>query len=137
MGRFLGIMGFIGTGLVLLCALFIGTIFSVMAKLQPTLLPVAGLGGFFSFIYILIALFYFFFSLYLYQFGNNAKAGVTFSNEMQVTVALGKLKSFFKMWGITTIVIISLYILMIIGFIIAIPMMKHGITGTNTITSLR
>jgi hypothetical protein len=32
--------------------------------------------------------------------------------------ALGKLKSFFKMWGITTIVILALYALMIIIFII-------------------
>lgn len=130
---FLGIMGFIATGFLVLGALFIGTIFSMVAKFQSSPYP-AGLGGLMSFVYMLIAAFYFFFSLYLYQFGNRIKDGILFHNELQISAALEKLKSFFKLWGVTTIVIISLYILMLIGIVIAIPTIQKSGTR-NTITS--
>jgi hypothetical protein len=132
--NFLGIMGFIGTGLLVLAALFIGTIFSMLAKFQSNPYP-AGFGGILSLVYILIAVFYFFFSFYLYQFGNSIKNGIVFHNELQVSAALGKLKSFFKLWGVTTIVIVSLYMLILIGIVIVIPVIKKSSAG-NTITAL-
>ena len=114
--RFLGIMGFIGAAFMLIASFFIGAIFSSMPSYRAT--PLAGMGGFMGFFYVLIAVFYFFFSLYLYQFGNKIKAGIAYSDPTQVSNALSKLKSFFKMMGITTIVIIALYILIIIGVVI-------------------
>jgi hypothetical protein len=116
---FLGIMGFIGTGFILLCAFFVGTIFTMMARFQPAATPYpAGIGGLMSFIYILLAVFYFFFSFYLYQFGNRVKKGIFYSDALEVSTALGKLKSFFKLWGITTIVILAFYALVIIIVIV-------------------
>jgi len=123
---FLGILGFIGTGLILLAALSVSTIFALIEKFQPQssqLLPgfgnMAGVGGILSVVYLLIAVIYFFFSLFLFQFGNNIKKGITYGDLIQVNKALGKLKSFFKLWGITTIVVIVIYILVIIGVVIA------------------
>ena len=116
---FLGVLGFIGTGIILLLALFVTTIFSYFARFQPTPYPYpAAFGGMVSFVYILFAVFNFFFALYLYQFGTRIKKGMLRNDEAETNRALAKLKSFFKLWGITTIVIIALYTLMIIVFII-------------------
>lgn len=109
---FLGIIGFILTGFIVLCAFFVGSIFSRLPQ-YSTPLPGA-VGSFMGFIYIVIAVFYFFFSFYLYQFGYRIKKGLTYGDNYQVTNALGKLKSFFKMWGITTIVVLCFYALMIL-----------------------
>jgi hypothetical protein len=118
---FLSIIGFIGCALLLIAAFFAGSMFSKMAEFSPTSNPVAsimaGMGGFITALYILIDLLYFFFVLYLYQFGSRIKKGVLFSDSIEVTGALQKLKSFFKLWGITTIVVISLYVLI---FVLAI-----------------
>lgn len=116
---FLGVVGFVLAGILVLVSLFIGSIFSMMSKFQPQATPYpAAMGGFLSFIYVLIAVFYFFFSLYMYQFGSRIKNGILYSNSAEVTIALGKLKSFFKLWGISTIVIISLYALIFIAAVI-------------------
>ena len=126
---FLGIIGFIGTGFVLLIAFFAGAVFSRMAALRPEAVIPAGIGGFMSFVYVLIAVFYFFFSFYLYQFGYRVKRGLMYNDVNEVTNATGKLKSFFKMWGITTIVVLCFYALMILIFIVigvgAASLMHH------------
>src|ERR1700722_12282005 len=117
---FLGILGFISCGILLIFSFFAGTIFTRASLVSPNQFStaMAGLGGFITFFYLLIDLFYFFFSLYLYQFGDRIKKGIMFTDNLHVTNAFGKLKSFFKLWGITTIVVLCLYILCIVGFII-------------------
>ena len=117
---FLGIIGFILTGIIAICSFFAGAVMSSAAFQSSGAISsvMAGLGGFLTVIYLLVALFYFFFSLYLYQFGDRIKKGINFTDNLHVTNAFSKLKSFFKLWGITTIVIISLYILIFIGAII-------------------
>ena len=77
--------------------------------------PVGALMGLF---YILIAVFYFFASLYLYRFGEKVKSGILFNDALQIEEGFGKLKSLFKMVGITTIVFLALYALIIAGTII-------------------
>ena len=117
---FLSILGFIYCGIILIFALFAGTIFSKAAEVSPNGMSVllAGMGGFVTFFYILIDLIYFFFSLYLYQFGDKIKRGIMFTDTVHVTAGLGKLKSFFKLWGILTIVMLCLIALMVIIFIV-------------------
>jgi hypothetical protein len=117
--NFLGILGFIFCAIILVVSFFVGGTMGKIASVTPG--PgsaiYAGMGGFITIIYILIDIIYFFFVLYLYQFGSRIKRGLRFSNEAEVTIALGKLKSFFKIWGICTIVAICIYALI---FIIAI-----------------
>jgi len=112
--KFLAIMGFIFCGFILILAIFIGTVFSVISKFSPnpavSALP-AGVGAFMSFFYILIDVLYIFFPYYLLQFANKIKRGIMFSDSASVTAAVGKLKSFFKLWGIVTIVAVSFYLL--------------------------
>jgi len=129
---FLGILGFIFCGLFLLMALSIGAIFTKMSETMPYnpgLKMMAGMGGGVTVFYILIDLFYFFFALYLYQFAVKVKAGINFNDSAHLTAGLGKLKSFFKLWGITTIVIICLYVVGIICFIIFSVSMAKGYYG--------
>lgn len=116
---FLGIVGFVFCAIIAICSFFAGAILSAgnFGTSNP-LASMAGMGGIMlTIVYLLIALFYFFFSLYLYQFGNRIKQGINFTDNLHVTNAFSKLKSFFKLWGITTIVVLGLYLLVIIGAI--------------------
>jgi hypothetical protein len=114
--KFLAIMGFIGCAFVVLMGLFAGSLFSrVGGAMQGYGGAAQGMGAFMSVFYIAFALLYFFPSLYLYQFANFAQKAIMFSNSQDITLAMGKLKSFFKFVGILIIVIISLYLLIVIG----------------------
>ena len=108
---FLGIIGFILCGLLLMVALFVGTIFSALGQLIPAysaVPPAAGIA--IACVLILVDLLYFFFALYLHQFSARIKKGIVFTDQLQVTQALSKLKSFFKLAGIVTIVVLCLYV---------------------------
>lgn len=110
---FLGILGFIACALILIAAFSFGAVFNRMQQVMPgpQAMILSGLGGVMTVVFILIDVLYFFFSLYLYQFGSNIKKGLTFYDSNHVTTGLGKLKSFFKLWGIVTIVVLIFYIL--------------------------
>ena len=134
---FLGILGFIATGFIVLGAIFAGTMLAGLAKIESmgnpyggttvsTVSTLAAMSGYISVIYLLVAIFYFFFSFYLYKFGSDIKSGTRFNSQVQVTGALKNLKSFFKLWGITTIVIIVLYFLAFIGIIVFIASMHNA-----------
>jgi len=123
-------LGFIGCAILFVVALFIGSFYSRMSELSPSpspmVLKLARLGHYMGLFYILIDVFYFFFVLYLYQFASHIKKGVLFSDSNQVTGGLKKLKSFFKLWGITTIVVLILYALIIIVAVLGgVGMMHH------------
>ena len=115
---FLSIVGFIMCGLFLLMAFFIGAIFSFLGNISPVYnqMP-AGVGTFLSVIFILFDVLYFFFPFYLYHFARKAKRGIALSDTEEITEALGKLKSFFKLAGIVTIVMLCIYALEILGMI--------------------
>jgi hypothetical protein len=110
--KFLGIMGFIGAGFMIIGSLFMGVILAATSGFARS--SATGISGIFAVVYIPIAILYFFVALYLYQFGTHIKSGIVFGDSIQVSVGLGKLKSFFKLMGITTIVILVLYVLILI-----------------------
>jgi len=116
---FLGIIGFIGSAFTLVAALFVGNIAEIIAKLKPTspTYPNA-MGGIVSLIYVLVAIFYFFLSLSLFRFGNNVKTGLSFADPVSISKAFRKLRSFFKLWGIATIIIIVLFIIILIAAVV-------------------
>lgn len=125
---FLGIFGFVMTGFILLAAIFVGSVFSLMGRLNPAMNATPGgaaassimgaASGAISFVYVLIAVFYFFLSYYLYKFGTGIKSSTMSNDTATATKSLEYLKSHFKLIGITTIVIISLYLLIFIGLIL-------------------
>lgn len=117
---FLSILGFIGIGFMILAAFFIGSIMS-MAPNNPYGVggPFEMMKGFISVFYIIVALLYFFPILYLYRYASGMKQGLLMSDSDTVSNALVNLKSHHKFLGIIAIVIISLYLLILIGAIVA------------------
>ena len=124
--RFLGILGYITAGLLMLAALFVGTIVTALSGFSPirqtTMAPI----GLMSFYYILIAAFYFFVSLYLYQFGTRVKNGVAFNNSTKVTSGLEKLKSMLKLIGVVAVVMLVLCVFVLIGVAIFVSHMHNA-----------
>ncbi|MBO3097722.1 DUF5362 family protein [Gelidibacter pelagius] len=115
---FLSILGFIGIGLMILGGLF----FSLMMNMMPGGNPYAGLGvdmSYFGLIYVVIALFYFFPVLYLFNFSRKMKGALRSNNNDELTAAFSNLKSHYKFVGIFTIVIMSLYVLILVFAMIA------------------
>jgi len=114
--KFLAILGFVGCAFVVLMGLFVGSLFSnIGGAITGSAGLAQGMSAFMSVFYIAFALLYFFPSLYLYQFAQFAQKAIMFSNSQDITLAIDKLKSFFKFLGILVIVIISLYVLIVIG----------------------
>jgi small-conductance mechanosensitive channel len=116
--KFLGIVGYILAGFVVLAGLFFTAFMSAVSHM-PTATPMPKFfSGWLGSIYILFGVFHFFVARYLHQFGTRVIDGITYNHAETVSTALGKLKSLFKLAGIATIVIISIYILVFIGLII-------------------
>jgi hypothetical protein len=126
--NFLAILGFIATGVMVILALLMLVVGGVSSQLmQSQSAGTAGMygsllsslgSGFIAFIYLIVAVFYFFYSFYLFRFAVSSKKAVLFNNSFDITKAFENLKSFFKLWGIVTIVAIALGILCFIGGII-------------------
>lgn len=115
---FLSILGFFGIGLMILGGLF----FSVVMNLMPGGNPYAGLGfdmSYFGMIYVVMALLYFFPVLYLFNFSRKMKRALVSHNNNDLTAAFSNLKSHYKYIGVFTIVIISLYVLLLVFAMIA------------------
>jgi hypothetical protein len=113
--NFLSIVGFIMCAILLIMALFIGTIFSFMSRLSPVYnaMP-SGIGVFFTILIILLDVLNFFFPFYLYRFASKAKKALFLADADELTASLSNLKSFFKLVGIMTIIFLCLYAIEII-----------------------
>ena len=115
---FLSILGFIGIGLMILGGLF----FSLAMNLMPGGNPYAGLGvdmSYFGIIYVAMALIYFFPVLYLFNFSRKMKRALISNNNEELIGAFSNLKSHYKFIGIFTIIVISLYVLLLVFAMIA------------------
>ena len=110
--RFLAIVGFVMTGMIVLAALFAGSLVSALSVTTPelALFPSAGL----TFTYLLVAAFYFFPCLFLFQSSQKLMAALQSGSSEELTRALEKLKSFFRFVGILTLVVIGIYALMLV-----------------------
>jgi uncharacterized membrane protein YjgN (DUF898 family) len=114
---FLSILGFIGIGLMLVAAVFMATILGSM--------PTTGMGAFgamqgmMSGIYVVMALLYFFPVYYLYKFASKMKSALSSKSTEELTDSIENLKSHYKFMGILAVIIISIYILILVGALIA------------------
>ncbi len=111
--NFLAILGFIAIGLMVLGGLFASTIFTMFSgKAGPDLM------GFPSYtigiVYIVFAILYFFPVNYLYNFSVNIKKALLANDSTLLNRAFVNLKSHYKYIGIMTIIVISIYILMVL-----------------------
>jgi hypothetical protein len=112
---FLAIMGFIGIGFMIIAAIFIS---SIMGELPDNGNPVLALKGFIGVIYIVLAALYFPPVYYLFKYATDMKTALQNQDSTEVGDALNYLKSHHRYLGISIIVVISLYFLMIIGVVI-------------------
>ncbi len=121
--KFLSIMGFIGVGIIVILALLIGSILNLISSMSPMPLPVPAF--FFTLLYLAVALLYFFPVLYLYRFSTKMELALIRKDEIELAGSFENLKSMFKFMGIMTIVIISIYILAIVGVVMVAILMRH------------
>ncbi|WP_291725563.1 DUF5362 family protein [Bernardetia sp.] len=121
-GKFLAIMGFIGTALMILggiAMMFVGAISNSFST-GTTMNPFGAFGGVgIGLLYLFLAIFYFFPALYLYNFSSKTKSAIRNSDSSELEQAFKNLKSMFLFLGVTTIVFIALYVLGIIFAMIA------------------
>ena len=108
--KFLAIVGYIGMGLLILLGLCFMVGFSIFSRVSHLGFPI----GIFGFVYILIAVLYFFPLNYMYKFSVQLAQGFKSNNQLSVNNGFENLKSLFKFMGILTIVVLSIYALIII-----------------------
>jgi len=121
-------------------SIIIGTFFLLTAVFANVLLPAlpgafpgykdmpAGVVAIVCVAVVLFDILYFFFAVHLFQFGRRAKKGILFNDSAHVTQAMARLKSFFKLWGIVTIVILCLFGLEVLFLVIenvGVAAMQH------------
>ncbi|NII83669.1 MULTISPECIES: DUF5362 family protein [unclassified Pedobacter] len=102
--KFLSIVGFVFSALLILVSLNIRSIVSTnpaAAKQLGTL----GNGGttMLTIVYLLFGLLYFYPSLLLFRISNKGKQAVLYGDQESLNVCILSLKSLFKFWGIVTI----------------------------------
>ena len=118
---FLSIIGFIFTGIVVIAALFLSSLITKFSGMDSSY----GVSGFtamgtgtVTIIYLVLAVIYFSLSLFLYRFSTRIKAAVHEHNSAQLEDGLKNLKSYWKLTGILTAVVLSLYVLFFVFSII-------------------
>lgn len=118
--KFLAIIGFIMCGFMAIAAFFLPFLMSFMPTedLMPMGIMGKGLGLMMTIIYLGLALLLFMPCLYLYRFSIKMKTALLQSDSGILDTSFNNLKSFFKFYGIMTIVTISFYVLIFIVSIV-------------------
>ena len=113
--KFLSIIGFIFSGLIVIMGLFAGSIMSLIPNGQIDNM-FNGMGIIIGGMYILIGLLYFFPSWYLFKFSQKIKKALSTqnNNDLNLNAAFKNQKSFYKFWGTYMIITIGIYVLLIL-----------------------
>lgn len=114
--KFLAILGFIGLGFLVLTGISIMA-FGSYIPVGPEMAMFPGGMFFLGFYYLLIAVMYFFPTFFMFRFASKAQAAIRMADSYQLTDSLQHLRSMFRFWGILTIILIALMI-MVFGFAI-------------------
>jgi hypothetical protein len=119
--KFLSILGFVFTAMLILLSLSAGAIISAtnaIAGAQNN--PYAAMGsGFLTVFFLVSAAINFYPSFVLFKFSTSARQAVLYGDQESLSVAMSKLKSYFKFWGVLLIVILGFYALAIVSAIVA------------------
>lgn len=115
--KFIAIVGFIFCGLMVIIALFAGTILA--ASMSTAMGGASGIGGgVITFIYLVLAALWFFPCLYLFRFASGMQVALRNNEQEKLLNSLKNLKSHFKFIGILLIIMLAFYALAIIGVIV-------------------
>ena len=115
-GKFLAILGFVMVAFIALVGIVLMFFGSAITSQLP---PEFAFGGMIGFMYLLFGLLYYFTSKYLYDFSTYTRQALSIHDQESLVYAFSRLKSFYKFWGILTLLMIIVYIVAIIFAIIA------------------
>jgi len=111
--KFLAILGFIMTGLLIIAGLMMSFVLnSVENEMVPLNMPFSP--KILSFFYVTVAVISMIPVIFLNSFSNNAVKAVRFSDTEKMTTSLKNLKNLFVFLGISTIVMLVLYIIVLL-----------------------
>jgi hypothetical protein len=113
-GKFIGIVGFIWTGFIILAIFTVGKLLSSFSGLGS--IAAAG-GGLITTVYLIMASLIFFPSLFVFNFSRKAQFALRNNDQDSLNSAFASLKLRFKFIGILWIVVLSFYALI---FLIAL-----------------
>jgi hypothetical protein len=117
---FLSILGFIAIVFLVVIAIFAGTFLAAMGNLNPAMGAMGNSVGFImGIVYFLIAVLYFFPVFYLFKFATNTKAAFRDNDSEALTASFSYLKSHYKFIGVTTLVVLGFYVLMLVFVFLA------------------
>ena len=105
--RFLGILGFIGSGFTALAGLGIMIAFPFIARLSGEFYPAALMGSSMGIIYIILGAVIFFPARFTYNFGAKIRSYLQSNSELDLELAFKNNKSFWKFNGILCIVYLA------------------------------
>jgi len=114
--QFLSILGFIGTGFMVLGGISVSIMTAFIPDTKPNIFPFPM--ALFGVIYIVFAGVYLLPILYLFRFSNSIKQAVALKKQDQLSIAFNNLRAHYKTFGIIMIVIMCLYPIMIIGMVL-------------------
>ncbi len=122
-GKFLAILGFISIGFMVLAGLVSLIFMPTFNELNSSVAVPPFINSFVSVVYLGMAVLYFFPTLYLYLFSEKMINALEHNDQEHFILGFENLKSLFKFVGILTIVGIGIFILTIIGSIVAAILM--------------
>lgn len=112
---FFSIMGFVSIFLIVVIAILMGTVYAPMLDMVAQQQGLQSLGVIVTITYLVMGVLYFMPVLYLFKFSKKMKSALLTKNDDILADAFENLKSHYKFIGVLTIIMISLYVLLI-GF---------------------
>lgn len=115
--KLLSVVGFVLTGLIVLVAIFAGSILATLSRTtdNPEITLIST--GVLSVTYLIIGAVYFFMSLYLFRFATNMKTALSTVSQENLNASFHNLKNVYKIMGIITIIYLGI---MALALLIAI-----------------
>jgi Family of unknown function (DUF5362) len=122
-GKFLSIAGFISCGVLAVFSIFAPRLYSSMPAYQSLPSGTArGVSVVITVIYLFLAVALFFPSLYLNKFSSKMKVALNSANQENFEESLQNLKSLLKFYGLFTIIMLSLFVLLFIISMLGLAM---------------
>ena len=118
--KFISIMGFIGSGFMVLCGIFVTLAGTLLPESQGNKIPT-----FVGLVYIIFSIFYIIPSVYLFKYSSALDRFLCNKTASELEAALAYQKSFWKFVGILCVIGIILFFVGIIAAIVIPLMVRH------------
>ena len=119
--KIISIAGFIISSLILIFAIFFGTIISSITPYNSTNgMAAAGVAGIVGIFYGIIALVYFVCSLFQFRFASKMKDALQRNDQETLNLSFQNLKAYYRITGILTIIGLAFFALGLLGIVISL-----------------